>query len=180
MRGTTPGTDAPPAERVVHDQRPDLCHGVADRGQFAAAEHAFDRLGLGTGAKAKRADKLDDAALLLHATQHAVADLPECVEKRVKRPRCSESRIELPQASRCRIARIDERLFAAFQGLLVERYEPRTRHEYLATNLEHCRRRAAAQTQRDGADGADVVGYVLARRAVAARGAEHELAMLVA
>src|SRR3546814_8678308 len=65
------------------------------------------------------------------------------------------------------------------QRAFVEFFETGTRHVHLTAHFQH-RRRDAAQTQRDGADGTHVGCHVLAAGTITARRRAHQHAMLVA
>jgi hypothetical protein len=77
------------------------------------------------------------------------------------------------------VARIDKGLVAPLALGVVESVEVATEHQHLAAHLE-ATRHGALEPQRDRADGAQVGRDVLADRAVAARGALDEAAVLVA
>ena len=87
-------------------------------------------------------------------------------------------RVELAQRAGGEIARIGEGRLAGLRLAGVERGEVGKAHIDLAAGLENSRR--AGQAARDGLDGADVGGDVLALVAVAPRRRLDELAVLVA
>ncbi len=86
--------------------------------------------------------------------------------------------VELADGASGGVARIGEQRLALAGPLLVEALEALLRHVDLAADLE-ARRRALAESKRDAADGAQVLGDVLAAPAVAAGGALDEGAVLV-
>ena len=91
-----------------------------------------------------------------------------------------EARIELAQRPGGGVARIHEGLLARFQRALVDRLEVLAHHQHLAAHLEELRA-ACACSSRSGIERTvrRLGGHVLARGAVAARGALHEDAVLV-
>ena len=103
----------------------------------------------------------------------------DAVAEEPQRPRRSDPRIELAQAPGGRVARVGELLLAALPLTRVERLEVALVHQHLAAHLEQLRRMGGTQPERDTADGAQVRGHVLARKAVAARRAPNECAVLV-
>ncbi len=78
------------------------------------------------------------------------------------------------------VARIDEHLAALLARVRVVFFERGTRHVDLAAHLDDARPVLAVQAQRNRLDRAQVRRDVLAGRAVAARRAAHEAAILVA
>ena len=105
-------------------------------------------------------------------------DHADFVEVDRERARGGDLRVELAQGARCRIARVDERLFAALEQLLVHALEVFALDEHLAAHLEQLGQPLAFQVQREILDGLEVLGDVFADGAVAARAALHELAVL--
>ena len=108
----------------------------------------------------------------LHAFEHA-----DSVSEKRQRPVRGDLRIELPQTARRGVARIGE--FPLFRGALafVQTLEIALEHQHFAAHVEHVRHAFALELERNGADRADVLGDVLAGRAVAARGGLHERAV---
>jgi hypothetical protein len=90
-----------------------------------------------------------------------------------------DRRVELTQRAGRAVARIGQRLLAVTQRVGIEGLEILAQHDHLAAHLEHARTAIPAQSERDRAHRAQVGGDVLAGGAVAARGAEHEHAVLV-
>ncbi len=88
--------------------------------------------------------------------------------------------VELAHGTRGRVARIGEHRLAGLVALGVEREEPLAVHVDFAADLEQIGPALAVQPVRNLADGAQIGGDVLAGLAVAARGALHEFAALVA
>ena len=110
-------------------------------------------------------------------------DLAQAVGEEAQGPLRGDARIELAHRTGRRVARVDEGLAADLALAFVEPVEIGTAHIDLAAHLQHRRHAAFAirgQGERDLADGADVVGHVLAHLAVAARGGLHQPAVLVA
>lgn len=85
----------------------------------------------------------------------------------------------LPQRTRRGVAGVGERWFPRLDEPGVDGGETVEVEEHLPAHLEELRHALARELVRDVADGADVVGDVLARPAVAARDAAHEAAALV-
>jgi len=94
-----------------------------------------------------------------------------------ERPRGGQLGVELAEGSGGGVARVRERGLAGFGAALVERREGRQRQVDLAADLEQ--RRSILDPQRDRSDRAEVLGHVLADRAVAPRGPPHEDPVLV-
>jgi len=92
----------------------------------------------------------------------------------------SDRRVQLAQRTGGTVAGIGQGLLAMRAGPFVEGLEIPAQHDDFAAHFQHLRPAAATQLQRDRADRAHVGGHVLAGLAVAARGALHEHAMLVA
>ena len=89
------------------------------------------------------------------------------VEDAVERAGGDEFRVELLEGAGGGVAGVDEGGLAGLVALLVEAGEVGAGHEDLAADLEE-RRGAVREAEGDAADGADVLGDVVARRAVAA------------
>src|SRR5690606_7204187 len=77
-----------------------------------------------------------------------------------------KTRIKLPQASCCSVSRIDKCFLAFLPRLLIELQKTVPRHEHLSPYLQDLRICLAVQTQWDGIYRSQVVGYVLAGRAI--------------
>ncbi len=102
--------------------------------------------------------------------------------KNVERARRRDSWIELAQRAGRRVARIGEQRLALFGALLIELREWLTAENHLAAHLEQFGNPAAlgaAKTQRNAADGAEILGNILAVSAVAASRADFEQTVLV-
>ena len=103
----------------------------------------------------------------------------KAVRREPQRPARGNPRIELPYSARRGVARVDEGLLARSALPLVHALEVRSRHVYLAADVEQ-RGRFPVQAQRQAADRAHVGCHVLAGLAVAARRREHESTVLIA
>ena len=141
------------------------------------AFHAFHHL-------AEAADREAPAAQLLQRgrvriRQFAALDQAGAVGEERQRPLRGDARVQLAQRTGGAIARVRQHLAAMLAGVLVVRLEIGARHVHLAAHFQHVRPAGAAQGQRDGLDGAQVEGDVLAGGAVAAGGALHEGAAFV-
>ena len=89
-------------------------------------------------------------------------------------------RDQLAQRTRRAVARIRQRLLAMRQRVLVEFLEAGSRHVDLATHFKQRRPALAAQSQRDGPNGPQIGGDILASGAVATRGTLHQPTVLIA
>ncbi len=112
--------------------------------------------------------------------QFAAFDHADRVGEETQPPFRGDRRVELAQRAGRAVARIRQRLLAMLARVLVERLEILAQHDHFAAHFQHLGPALAAQVQRDRAHGAQVGGHVLAGLAVAAGGALHEHAMLVA
>src|SRR5690606_3223343 len=106
-------------------------------------------------------------------------DLAQRVRVERERALRGDPRVELAQGAGGPVAWIGHRLVAAGARGLVPALERGLGHHHFATHLQHLRR-LAAQAQRNRTDGAQVGADVLAAGTVAAGGAAHEAAVLVA
>jgi len=88
--------------------------------------------------------------------------------------------VELSQRTRRPVAWIGERTSALGDHSRVVGIERLDGHEDFAAHVEQSRPAAAAQLQRNAADGAHIRGHVLAGGAIAARGRDRQPAILVA
>ena len=109
----------------------------------------------------------------------ASAVLPaELVPERIERTRGGDGGIELADRAGGGVARAGEEREPGCAAFGVELLEAALRHVDLAAYLEAGGEARAGDAARDGADGADVLGDVLAARAVAAGGGGDEAAVL--
>ncbi|OIQ78087.1 hypothetical protein GALL_402120 [mine drainage metagenome] len=106
-------------------------------------------------------------------------DFTPAVGEEAQRALRGQPRVELPDAAGGAVARVQQRRAAELALARVVVLEVGAQHDHLAAHLEQPRRRTE-QAQRHVADGAHVRGHVLAGLAVAARGAAHQHAVLVA
>ena len=141
------------------------------------AGHALDDVDLRTRAQSERAQRREHLAV--QARRFPALRGADAVEVEVERAARGDRRVELPEAARGGIARIGERLLAHRRLAAVQAVERAPRHEHLAAHLEQRRCAIADETQRHGADRADVRRDVLAFRPVAASRGLHEAAVLV-
>ncbi len=115
--------------------------------------------------------------------QRDVRGLHDLVGEEVEPARGGDRRVELAHRACGGIARVGERLLAGREEARVERLELGPQHECLATDGDPAHGAAAGpragEAQRDGAEGAQVLGHVLAGLAIAAGGAAREQAALV-
>ncbi len=107
-----------------------------------------------------------------------LADLAPGVGEELERTRGGDARVELAQRAGGEVARIGEGRLAGLGLAGVERAKIGVAHIDLSARLEDFGR--AGQAVRDGVDGADIGGDVLALVAVAPRRRLDELAVLVA
>ncbi len=135
------------------------------------------RLGLGVGAQPQLAQVGEGGAV---AGGDFAVDADQAVEVDAQRPAGGDGRILLAQQPGRGVARVGEQRFAGGAHLQVDAIEVGQAQEHLAAHLQPVGGRIAAQARRDGPDGAHVGGHVLADVAVAARGAAHQPAALVA
>ncbi len=108
---------------------------------------------------------------------HAFGDR---VENRLQRTLGDECGVKLLQRAGSSVARVLEERFAGFFALRVEFFEIFNSHKCLAANLEASGRMFHVQLQRDGANGLEIGGDIVARGAVAAGRADRELPVFVA
>ncbi|MNZ21557.1 hypothetical protein D3C78_386330 [compost metagenome] len=85
--------------------------------------------------------------------------------------------IELAQAAGGGVARVDEHLLPCRQRLGIHRLETGLGHEDFATHLQSRRPTSAPQDERNGLDGAHILGDLLPRGAIAPGGRLHQLAV---
>src|SRR5690606_37993530 len=107
-------------------------------------------------------------------------DLTDAVAAELQRTAGGDLRVELTQAAGSRVARVGEGLAANLGLACVELLEAGLGHEHLTAHFQYLRPALALQLERHVTDGAHVAGDVLARAAVAAGSAAHQLAVLVA
>src|SRR5690606_14241313 len=173
-------------EPLLQRQRIHLVNGAIDFvGELLAAgedvvidrEQLFGVLGaLDAGErKAKLGQTLD--AIELRLGQRLTQFTP-AVHKETQRARRGDFRIELAKCAGGAVARVDVGLLAVLLERGVHFRERRLLHVDFTTHFEHGGR--AFDRVWDVRDGAEVRSDVLALTAVAARGALHELAILVA
>ncbi len=111
--------------------------------------------------------------------RQGAAHLAPGIGEEAQRARCGDLRVLLAQRAGGGVARIDVERLARRRLLLVEPGEIRLAEIDLAAHLDHLRH-AVGQRVRNVADGAHIGGDVLAGDAVAAGGAQHQPAGLVA
>ena len=101
------------------------------------------------------------------------------VQRQGQRSGRGDPRVLLPQRAGRRVARVGERLLALGNQRGIDALEGGVGQEYLTTHLEQRRGSLPGQPVRDGLDGPQVVGDVLAGDAVAAGRGAHQPAVLV-
>src|SRR6476469_5284005 len=99
------------------------------------------------------------------------------MREEAQRPRSRDRRVLLAERPRGRIARVGEDLAARSFLPLIERFEVGFGHVYLAADFEHARR--ARTALRNIADRPHIGGHGLTDSTVAARRAEHQLALFI-
>jgi hypothetical protein len=97
-------------------------------------------------------------------------DAADAVDDGVQGAGGGDPGVLLPQRAGRRVARVGEGGLARVQQRLVQLGERRDRHEHLAAHLQDGRVAGPGQASRDGGDGPDVRGDVLARPPVAPGG----------
>jgi len=108
-------------------------------------------------------------------------DLTETVRDERKLPLCDDLRIELLEGAGRRVAWVGEGGFALGFSLGIESIEGRDGPINFAADFQDGGPgRCAVEAQRDGPDGSDILGDVVAGGAVASCGGLNELAILVA
>ena len=100
------------------------------------------------------------------------------VERAVQTSLCHNRRLLLFERSCRSISRVGEELFASRLSLRIQTVERCIRHKYLAPNLE-LGRVVARKSQRNGADGANIGGNIVATLAIASGNGTKQLAILV-
>ena len=98
----------------------------------------------------------------------------ERIAEKTKRPARRDGGIELPQRSGSRVPRIGEHRFPGLHARIVQAFERVEGKVHFAPDLDEGRISAAAQRERNLANGAQVGGDVLANAAVPARGTGHQ------
>ncbi len=158
---------------VVVELRASLDEALAGRG------HALERV-------VTARDRIDGEAVLAQPLEHApvrverdAVERADGVAEQRERPRGGDARVLLPQRSGGRVARVHEHAQPGLEALRVEPLEGRERQVDLSAHLDQRRRRRAAQALRQGLDRAQIGRDVLADRAVAARRAAGQRAVLV-
>lgn len=101
------------------------------------------------------------------------------VRTHFQRPLGGHGGFFLAQAARCRIARVHKGLFALVGQLLVQFLEAGLRHVHLTSHLHQLRNLLAAQLERNGRNGSDVGGDILAGVTIAAGGGPNQQPVLV-
>ncbi len=110
--------------------------------------------------------------------QRRTVDGPHPIGKERQRTFRRQFRIELAQCACRGIARIDKQLLAPGRLSFVKPGKILFHHQHFAAHLEQGGRRGL-QTERDRADGAQILGDILADRAIASGRALYEYAVLV-
>src|SRR5579864_8962004 len=109
---------------------------------------------------------------LLVGAGEGPARLAPVIGEEFERPARRDRRVELAQGTGGDIARVGENRLAGRFALRVDREKPGALHVDFAAYLDHLWPIIAGELFRHGLHGADVLGYVLAGDAVAARRAQ--------
>ncbi len=143
---------------------------------FQPVHHA--RLGITRQRIARRLGK--QGILRLICGRHRT-DLTPTIGKKTQRPFGCNPGVQLTQTTCGRITRIHKYFLATLGLVLVQALKVRPVHQNLASHFQHggqlCR--IATQAQRNGFDGADIAGDVLARGAITTRRCLYQQTLLI-